>query len=106
MSFTIAHPCGYKEMREGTHPPNTITALNFKGGFSLQKNSPREVQGAYFMKFLKIADYQIVSENAEVGEYLFHFLHSAAVIHIPTVLYAVIGKGCRDTAFVIGYYRA
>ncbi len=30
----LSHPCGYKEMREGAHPPNTITRPELRTGFS------------------------------------------------------------------------
>ena len=46
----LSHPCGYKEMREGAHPPNTITRPESRAGFFmsgyLQKLPAREA-GSY-----------------------------------------------------------
>lgn len=67
----LSHPCGYKEMREGAHPPNTITRPE-KDGFFASAYYKTPCWGS------RELSYRL--ENAEVSEDLLHFVHIHSTI--------------------------
>lgn len=46
----LSHPCGYKEMREGAHPPNTITRPESRTGFLVSVYLQNSLQGEQGVK--------------------------------------------------------